>query len=62
MSHGAKARKEKRFVPKTVKMIAALIIVGFVYTTLSDGNPLPLVVMAGVGWVVWQVGRGFGGM
>ncbi len=49
-------------VQKTVKMIAGLVTVGLVCTALSDGNPLPLVVMAGVGWVVWQVGRGFGGV
>jgi hypothetical protein len=49
-------------VPKTVKIIASLAIVGLVCTALSDGNPLPLVVMAGVSWVVWQVGRGFGGV
>ena len=47
-------------MPKTVKIIVALIIVGLVCTALSDGNPLPLVVMAGVGWVVWEVGRGLG--
>ena len=56
---GAETRKEKRLVPMTVKMIAALLIVGFVCTALSESNPLPLVVMVGVAWVVWQVGKGF---
>ncbi len=47
---------------KAVKIIVGLIVVGFTCTALSDGNPIPLVVMAGVGWVVWQVGRGLGGV
>ncbi len=45
-------------MPQTVKMIAALLIVGFTCSALSECNPIPLVVMAGVALVVWQVGKG----
>ncbi len=62
MLPGAEVRKEKRLVPKTVKMIAALAIVGLTCSAFSDGNPVPLIVMAGVAWVVWQVGRAFAGV
>ena len=49
-------------MPKTVRIIAGLIIVGLTCSAFSEGNPVPLIVMAGVAWVVWQVAKGFAGV
>jgi hypothetical protein len=49
-------------VPKTVKIIVGLIIVGLVCSVLAECNPTPLVGMAVVAWMVWQVARGLGGV
>ena len=47
-------------MPKTVKIVAALALVGLICSACADGNPLPFIVMVAVGWVTWQVAKGFG--
>jgi hypothetical protein len=43
-----------------VKIILALVVTGLVCSLLADCNPLPVIIMIAVGWVVWQVAQGIG--
>ena len=47
---------------QATRIIICLLGVGLLCSALADSNPIPLIVMAAVGWVVWQVGQGFGGV
>ena len=61
MLSGAETRKEKMLVDTAMKIIAALAIVGVTCSVLAGGHLGPLLVMAAVAWVVWQVGGAFAG-
>ena len=45
-----------------VRLIVILVGIGLLCSALAENNPLPVIIMAAVGWVVWQVGQGFGGV
>lgn len=44
-----------------IRLIIILVGLGLLLSAMSDSNPLPLIVLAGVACVVWVVARAFGG-
>ena len=45
-----------------IRLIIIFVGLGLLLTAMSELNPLPLIVLVGVAWVVWQVARGFEGV
>jgi hypothetical protein len=48
-------------VTQATRIIIVLLGVGLLCSAIAEGNPMPLIIMAAVGWLVWQVGQGLGG-
>ena len=66
-SRGDKAGRGKptsrriKLSESAIRLIIIFVGLGLLLSAMSESNPMPLIVLAGVACVVWVVARAFGG-